>query len=233
MRHAIGLAILGVLLLVGACAPPQPVVIVVTATPPPPTATPFVIIITATPAPATETPPPTATQPAAATALPTQTLVPPTATPNIPTKAPPPPPPPPTATPFLPQLAVFDQGGGNMDVYLFGGQTGKFLNFRAVACAPNCNNRPDGRDVNNVYFTVFRRTPQNTLQWVFDSEEQNAPFCIFGGSNQCPYLNISDPNVKWPGTNTVIANGDYVLRVEANGKNNATWNGRANFKVNR
>ncbi len=215
MRLRIFVCILGLIL--SACASPTPVVLIITATPQPPTPTPVVIVVTATPAPATATP----------ILSPTETRTPT----SPPTSAPTNPPVPPTATPFLPQLVVFDQGGGNMDVFLYGGQTSKFLNFRAVACAPNCNNRPDGRDVNAVMFTVFRRTPQNTLQWIFEHEETSAPYCIFGGSAQCPYLNLTDPNTKWPGSNTVVANGDYVLRVEANGRNNASWRGNANFRI--
>lgn len=221
MRFAISSFVLGVILLTSACTSPTPIVIVVTATPPPATTTPIVIVVTATPAPVIPSP----------TAQPTisSTNVPPSPTPR-PTNTLPAPP---TATPFLPQLVVFDQGGGNMDVFLYGGQTTKFLNFRAAACAPNCINRPDGRDVNSVMFTVFRRTPQNTLQWVFEHTENNAPYCIFGGSAQCPYLNIADLNTKWPGSNTVIVNGDYVLKVDADGKNGASWHGSANFKINR
>lgn len=225
MKLGIFVCILSIIL--SACASPTPVVLIITATPQPPTPTPVVIVVTATPAPSTITPIPAPLDTRVPTSPPTLA---PTNPPNIPPTNPPPPA---TATPFLPQLVVFDQGGGNMDVFLYGGQTSRFLNFRAVACAPNCNNRPDGNNVNAVMFTVFRRTPQNTLQWVFEHEETQAPYCIFGGSAQCPYLNITDPNVKWPGSNTVIANGDYVLRVEASGKNNASWRGSANFKINR
>jgi hypothetical protein len=233
MRFAILFFALGIILC--ACSSPTPIVLIITATPPPPTATPFIIVVTATPEPVIATPIPSPTE----TRVPTTIVTaPPTGTPTNPPPSPTPrptnpPPPPPTATPFLPKLVVFDQGGGNMDVFLYGGQTSKFLNFRAVACAPNCNNRPDGRDVNSVLFTVFRRTPQNTLQWIFEHEENNAPYCIFGGSDQCPYLNITDPNTKWPESNTVIANADYVLKVDADGKNGASWHGNASFRIQR
>ncbi len=201
-------------------AAPSPAVIVVTATPaptqpPPPTLTPLPVLPSATP---TSAPIPTATPRAA-----------PTNTPALP----PPPPPPPQSTPSLPQLSVSDQGGGNMDLYVFGGQVGWQLVFRAVACAPNCNNRPDGRDVNSVYFVFFKRLADGRLRWVFEHTEMNAPYCSFGGSGACNWLDIRNLNTRWPGTQNIVENGDYVLRIEADGKNGASWNGSFNFRVQR
>jgi hypothetical protein len=203
-------------------AAPSPVVIIVTATPPPtepppPSLTPLPVFPSATP---TSAPIPTAT----VAASPTNALVQP---------PPPPQPPQPQPTPLLPQLSVSDQGGGNMDVFVFGGQVGWQMAFRAVACSPNCNNRPDGRDVNSVYFAFFKRLPDGTLKWVFEHTESSAPYCSFGGSGVCDLLDIRNPNTRWPGTQTVVENGDYVLQVEAEGKNRASWHGSFNFRVQR
>ncbi len=124
-----------------------------------------------------------------------------------------------------------------MDVFIFGGQIGKSLLVRAVACAPNCKNHPDGRDVNNVEFTFSRCTaggssPCDETKKVFAHTENNVPYCSFGGADQCDYLNIADRNAKWPGTNTVIENGEYRVRVVAKGKN-ANWQGSVQIKIQR
>jgi hypothetical protein len=204
-------------------AAPSPVVIIVTATPaptqpPPPTLTPLPVLPSATP---TSVPTPTATPPALPTSAPSQPI------------SPLPPPPQPQATPFLPQLSVSDQGGGNLDLFMFGGQIGGQLVFRALACAPNCNNRPDGRDVNSVSFTFFKRLADGTLKWVFEHTESGAPYCSFGGSGGCNFLDIRNTNTRWPGTQNVIENGDYVLSVGAEGKNRAAWSGNFYFKIQR
>ncbi len=215
-------------LLLASCSSPQPIIIVVTATPLPtlpPTAVPI-------------TPPPFGDANA--------NVNPPT---PIPSNTPPPPPPTntsiplspttarPTATPFLPELGVFDQGGGGMEVTMFGPKiANKLVAFRAIVCNPDCRNRPDGHDVNTVKFTFYKWNTQGAGQKgakVYEHTEGTAPYCSFAGSGQCDFIDLSDRSVKWPGTNTVIDNGEYYFEVTAAGKNNRNWNGNFRFRVQR
>ncbi|MBI5651095.1 MAG: hypothetical protein HZC40_11730 [Chloroflexi bacterium] len=150
----------------------------------------------------------------------------PTILPRVPANAP--------ATPALPQLGVFDQGGGAFDLFLFGGQSGTRLVFRVIACSPNCNNRPDGRDVVAVKFAILRVTAQGQPgDLVFEHTETQSPFCAFGGTGACDALSIAERNAKWLATNTVIENADYILRVTAADKNSGAWDGRFKFTVRR
>lgn len=150
----------------------------------------------------------------------------PTILPRVPANAP--------ATPTLPQLGVFDQGGGAFDLFLFGGQTGTRLVFRALACSPNCAGRADGRDIVAVKFAILRVTAQaQPGDLVFEHTETQAPFCAFGGAGACDAINLADRNAKWSGTNHSIENVDYVLRVTAADKNNGAWDGIFKFTVRR
>ena len=198
------------------CSQPTPIVIVITAVPPP----------TLTPLPS----------------LPVATITPQSLVPLPPTNTPVPPQQPagPTATPVLIQLGVFDQGPGTgkMQARVFGGQVGKLLVFRAVACAPDCNGKPDGNNINTVQFTIYKLPNENSDssngQVVYDHTEGAAPYCAFGGDNKCDYFDISNSNVKWPDTNKIaVQNGFYALRFLANGKNDAMRNGEVNFKIQR
>ncbi|MBI5651094.1 MAG: hypothetical protein HZC40_11725 [Chloroflexi bacterium] len=205
--------------------------------------TPVVIVITATPAPTQIiAPPPTAQQiaqvpsPSPAPALPTplaSTPIPPTAIP--PTN--PPQPPAASPTPFLPQLGVFQQDGDNMEARVVGGQIGKMLILRIIACVPNCRTRPDGNDVTQAEF-IFNQCINpgsnacQTMRPVYTHRETSAPYCAFGGSNQCDYLNIADPNARFPGTNNVVANSEYIVDMEMRGKN-ALWSGKTRIKIQR
>lgn len=234
----LGIYIIGIAL--ASCAPSTPIIIIITATPalPQPTLTPLPVLPSATPLPSPTAIPPTPISP---TALPPTAVLPtlPPILPATPTNTPTPPrptplpPPQPTATPALVQLSVFDQGGGNMAVFIFGSQGGKRLVFRAIACSPNCNNRPDGRDVDQVTFSFFKKTPQGQLKWMYDHTESNAPYCSFGGSANCDLLDISNQNAKWPNNQNVVENGDHVLQVDVDGKGGASWHGRVNFKIQR
>ena len=234
----LGIYMVGIALV--SCAPSTPIFIIVTATPAPLqlTLTPLPVLPSATPLLSPTAIPP---MPISPTALPPTALPPtlppiPTATPTNTLPPPPPtvsPPPRPTATPVLVQLSVFDQGGGNMAVFIYGGQVGKRMAFRAIACSPNCNNRPDGRDVDQVTFSFFKRTPQGQLKWMYDHTEMNAPYCSFGGSSNCDFLDISNLNAKWPNNQNVVENGDHVLQVDVDGKGGASWHGRVNFRIQR
>lgn len=195
---------------------------------------PPLIFVTATPS-VVQPPPPTLTP---LPVLPTATFTPeilPTLTPIVPAK--PSVTPPPTATPILPKLEVFDQGGGAMEVTLFGpAVANKQMAFRAIVCNPDCkNNRPDGRDVDSVKFTFYKWNVNANQkgQKVYEHTESTAPYCSFGGSGRCDFIDLSDRNVKWPGTNLVIDNGEYYFEVTAAGKNNRKWNGNFRFKVQR
>jgi hypothetical protein len=212
------------------CSPPRqsPNIIFVTATPAPiqpalPTLTPLPALPTATHTP--EIPP---TLPPIIPATPTNTV-----------QAPPPPPPPPaqpTATPVLVALGVFEAGGGAMEFTMFGPSVAtKFLVFRAIVCNPDCKNRPDCNDVNSVKFTFYKWNVNANQKGakVYEHTENSPPYCSFGGSGTCDFINLADKNVKWPGTNTVIENGEYYFEVTAAGKNNRNWNGDFRFKVQR
>ena len=68
---------------------------------------------------------------------------------------------------------------------------------------------------------------------LFEQTESAVPYCSFGGTDKCDFLDLSDRNAKWPGTNTVIDNGEYYFEVTARGKNNRTWDGNFRFRVQR
>lgn len=215
----------------GCSAPRQqsPNIIFVTATPGtvqplPPTLTPLPVLPTAT-----STPEILPTLPPIIPATPTNTV-------QAQQPPPPPPPPQPTATPVLVALGVFEAGGGAMELTMFGPSVAnKFLAFRAIVCNPDCKNRPDGKDVNSVKF-VFYKWNVNANQkgtQVYEHTENSPPYCSFGGSGTCDFINLSDKNVKWPGTNIVIENGEYYFEVTAAGKNNRNWNGDFRFRVQR
>ncbi len=226
IRSGLTILVLVMGLVLSACSPPTPIVIVVTATPLPalpPTAVPISLLPLSTPtlSPITQV----------------TSVIPATPTNTSQGQQPPPPPAQPTATPVLPELGVFDQGGGAMDLTMLGPSVAnKFLVFRAVVCNPDCKNRPDGKDVDSVKFTFFKWNTQGGGQKgakVYDQTEGAAPYCSFGGSNTCDFINLSDKNVKWPGTNSVIDNGEYYFEVQAWGKNNRNWNGNFRFRVQR
>jgi hypothetical protein len=220
-------------------ATPTPVVIVITATPaptqiiaPPPTAQQIALVPTFTPIPALASP-----TPLTPTSLP-PSPVPPTRAPILPTNPPPPPSQPiASPTPFLPQLGVFQQDGDNMEVRVVGGQFGKTLLIRIIACVPNCATKPDGNDVTQAEF-IFNQCINpgsdacQTLRPVYTHRETSAPYCSFGGTNQCDYLNIADPSAKFPGTNNVVANSEYIVSMEMRGKN-ALWSGKTRIKIQR
>jgi hypothetical protein len=207
-------------------ATPTPIIVVVTATPAPSL---VVIVVTATPAPTTAPVASPTSQPVAVapTIAPTRapTQIAPTLTP-IPVGASP--------TPFLPQLGVFDQGGGDLELTVFGTALAqKQLGFRAVACAPDCFNRPDGANIELVQFIFARRTPGGTLQHLYDYTDYTAPYCAFGGEGRCEFLDVSNPNATWLRTQTVIANGEYVLQIFASGRRSGRWSGFVQFRVQR
>jgi hypothetical protein len=68
---------------------------------------------------------------------------------------------------------------------------------------------------------------------VYDHTENAAPYCSFGGNNACDFIDLSNKNVKWPGTNITIDNGEYYFEVHAEGKNGRNWDGNFRFKVQR
>lgn len=194
---------------------------------------PIIIVITATPAPTLTLLP---VLPTAIPATPIPPGLPSANTPVPPTQQPAGP----TATPVLIQLGVFDQGPGTgkMQARVFGGQVGKSLVFRVTACAPDCNGKPDGNNINHVQFTIYALPNENSDSsngdQVYDHTESASPYCAFGGDNKCDYIDISNPNAKWPDTNKItVQNGVYALRFQANGKNDAMRNGEVKFKIQR
>lgn len=242
IRSGLTILVLVIGFVLSACSTPPPIIIVVTATPLPalpPTAVPISLPGASANVDASANLP-TPIPPSTPTIAPTTqvtSVIPATSTNTPQPQQPPPPPAQPTATPVLPQLGVFDQGGGAMELTMLGPSVAnKFLVFRAVVCNPDCKNRPDGKDVDSVKFTFFKWNTQGGGQRgakVFEQTEGAAPYCSFGGSDTCNFISLSDKNVKWPGTNSVIDNGEYYFEVQASGKNNRNWNGNFRFRVQR
>jgi hypothetical protein len=142
-------------------------------------------------------------------------------------------PPRPTATPVLPQITLLDSAG-NIDVAVFGSAIAKTnLVFRVVACVPDCKEKPDGFDVLWVKFFFFKKTPRGTLQYLYEHEDTSPPYCAFGDREHCDFWDIASPNAKWPNTQAVIEDGDYVLTIQAEGKRSTHCTATVNFKVQR
>jgi hypothetical protein len=219
---------------------PTPSITAAIATPIPalafePTLTPLPLLPSATFAPATAT----ATTVPSVTPMPIVSAI---SQPVTPTQTPQPPPPPPAQPTkvVLPQLAVFDKDGNNMEGKVLGVSVPKSLmSFQVTVCSPDCKSKSDGSGVTSVDFEFYKGTTHKRADLegknpVYKTTEHNKPYCAFGGDSPCPNWIFSEHGGKWPnGAN--IDGGDYTLLLRAFGdnKNNAFWTSVINFSIQR
>ena len=211
-----------------ACATQTEKVIVVTATPEPEQ----VAQVTTAP-PDTPPPLPTATLASVKAASPTSAA---TARPTLATSAPPKPTavvvaPTPTDISRVPPGSV---GQGITALFVFPGSSlnaKSDLTFRLIAYKQD-GPKTDGAGIQQVEFRICRNDCNDDKNVVYSRTEQNAAYCAFGGGEPTCTVFHFTRGVNWPGTNTPVQSGNYVVEARVRPtEGDAYWQGQLEFKI--
>ncbi len=105
------------------------------------------------------------------------------------------------------------------------------LTFRLIAYRDN-GPKTDGAGIQQVEFRICRNDCNNDTNVVYRRTEQNAAYCAFGGGEpNCTIFHFTR-GVNWPGANTPVQSGNYVVEARVRPKEgNAFWQGQLEFKI--
>jgi hypothetical protein len=105
------------------------------------------------------------------------------------------------------------------------------LTFRLIAYKQN-GPKTDGAGIKQVEFHICRNDCNDDKNVVYSRTEQNAAYCAFGGGEpNCTIFHFTQ-GVNWPGTNTPVQSGNYVVEARVRPKEgDAYWQGQLEFKI--
>jgi hypothetical protein len=105
------------------------------------------------------------------------------------------------------------------------------LTFRLLAYRDD-GPKTDGAGIQQVEFRICRNDCNDDKNVVYSRTEQNAAYCAFGGGEpNCTIFHFTRVT-NWPGTNTSVQSGNYVVEARVRPKDgNAYWQGQLEFKI--
>jgi hypothetical protein len=105
------------------------------------------------------------------------------------------------------------------------------LTFRLIAYKQD-GPKTDGAGIQQVEFRICRNDCNDDKNVVYSRTEQNAAYCAFGGGEpNCTIFHFTQ-GVNWPGTNTPVQSGNYVVEARVRPKEgDAYWQGQLGFRI--